>query len=68
MTNSTCGCMEKLLNGRPNFSELAMRARGITVFQKIQLAGQKYQDKTTLLAKCDSAVTVLVFKASALRY
>ena len=26
----------------------AMRARGIIVFSKIQLAGQKYRDKTTL--------------------
>ena len=60
--------MEKLLKGCPNFSELAMKARGISVFKKIQLVGQKYQDKTTLLAKCDSAVAVLVFKATAFRY
>ena len=26
----------------------ATRARGIIVFSKIQLAGQKYRDKTTL--------------------
>ena len=45
-----------------------MRTRGIIVFEKIQLVGQKYRDKTTLLAKCDSAVTVLVFTASAFRY
>ena len=37
-------------------------------FSKIQLVGQKYRDKTTLVAKCDSAAIVLVFKAGAFRY
>ena len=38
-------------------------------FSKIQLVGQKYQDKTTLAtAKRDSAAIVLVFKAGAFRY
>ena len=36
-------------------------------FSKIQLVGQKYQDKTTL-ARRDSAAIVLVFKASAFHY
>ena len=30
-------------------------------FSKIQLVGQKYRDKTTLLAKRDAAAIVLVF-------
>ena len=38
-------------------------------FSKIQLAGQKYRDKTTLAStERDSAATVLVFKASAFLY
>ena len=37
-------------------------------FSKIQLVGQKYQDKTTVVAKRDSAAIVLVFKASAFGY
>ena len=36
-------------------------------FSKIQLAGQKYRDKTTLAIKRDSAAIVLVFKAGAFR-
>ena len=38
-------------------------------FSKIQLAGQKYRDKTTFkLAKRDPGAIVLVFKAGAFRY
>ena len=37
-------------------------------FSKIQLVGQKYQDKTTLVSKRDSAAIVLVFKASSFCY
>ena len=37
-------------------------------FSKIQLVGQKYQDKTAVVAKRDSAAIVLVSKASAFRY
>ena len=38
-------------------------------FSKIQLAGQKYRDKTTLAStERDSAATVLVFEASAFLY
>ena len=37
-------------------------------FSKVQLVGQKYSDKTTKLAKRDSAAIVLVFKAGAFRY
>ena len=38
-------------------------------FSKIQLAGQKYRDKTTLAStERHSAATVLVFKASAFLY
>ena len=35
---------------------------------KIQLVGQKYRDKTTLVSKRDSAAIVLVLKAGAFRY
>ena len=45
-----------------------MTARGIIVLVKsMQLAGQKYRDKTTLAIKRDSAAIVLVFKAGAFR-
>ena len=37
-------------------------------FSKVQLVGPKYSDKTTKLAKRDSAAIVLVFKAGAFRY
>ena len=37
-------------------------------FGKIQPAGQKHQDKTTLISKRDSATIVLVFKAGPFRY
>ena len=37
-------------------------------FSKVQLVGQKYSEKTTKLAKRDSAAIVLVFKAGAFRY
>ena len=36
-------------------------------FSKIQLAGQKYRDKTALAIKRDSAAIVWVFKAGAFR-
>ena len=46
----------------------AMRARGIIVFSKIQLVGQKIETKQLKLAKRDSGAIVLVFKDGIFHY
>ena len=50
------------------FDSEAMRARGIIVFSKIQLVGQKIETKQLKLAKRDSGAIVLVFKDGIFRY